>query len=152
MQVCEMAEGVRRRLFQDEDPVAGTGGSGGRGRGSEPGAGEGENITNSLLEQIKLEQEAARDRWNFDFEKEEPLPGRWEWVRKGESRFENFGEDQDEYFLAREQPEAPDQDSNHSDVFLDAHASMTLAQDDPGQETQRPSENDSRAEDSGPMR
>ncbi|XP_046394369.1 cyclin-dependent kinase inhibitor 1B-like [Ischnura elegans] len=30
---------------------------------------------------VAEERQRARERWNFDFEKEEPLEGRYEWVR-----------------------------------------------------------------------
>ena len=32
--------------------------------------------------------EQAKQRWNFDFEKEQPLPGRYEWVKLDEHRNE----------------------------------------------------------------
>ena len=55
---------VKRRLFppshhQDED--------------------EGNQIQ-PLLDLLTLNKE-AREKWNFDFEREEPLPGRWQWEK-----------------------------------------------------------------------
>lgn len=127
--MAEYREGVRRRLtFQDADSSD-----------SNPRSevGEGENITNSLLEQMRVDAEDARTRWNFDFEKEEPLPGRWQWVKKGEPRFESFGaieaEDNDEYFLANDHLINENSDSN--DVFVDASNSNINIQTDNGNAT-----------------
>ncbi|EZA50613.1 cyclin-dependent kinase inhibitor 2 isoform X2 [Ooceraea biroi] len=64
---------VRRRLFQDTD---------------DNNDGEGDNFVNRLLEEDRRQKELCKQRWNFDFEKEEPLPGRYEWVKLDDHRNE----------------------------------------------------------------
>ncbi|XP_075234571.1 uncharacterized protein LOC142332177 [Lycorma delicatula] len=43
-------------------------------------AGHEDNAANSLLEIIRRDNQRAREKWNFDFETETPLEGRWEWT------------------------------------------------------------------------
>lgn len=62
---------VRRRLFQDDDNEQQT----------NLNSAVQENVANYLFEEARRSRENARERWNFDFEKEEPLPGRYEWVK-----------------------------------------------------------------------
>lgn len=64
-------QGVRRRLFQDDDKV-------------EENSSVEDNYMNCLYEETRKTRENAKRRWNFDFEKEEPLPGRYEWVKVDE--------------------------------------------------------------------
>ncbi|XP_076175820.1 uncharacterized protein LOC143151005 isoform X2 [Ptiloglossa arizonensis] len=64
---------VRRRLFQDEEPD--------NEPESERRSGVEDNLANCFLEEARKNRENAKQRWNFDFEKEEPLPGRYEWVK-----------------------------------------------------------------------
>lgn len=64
---------VRRRLFQDDDDDNET--ESGRNSGVE------DNIVNRFYEEARKNRENAKERWNFDFEKEEPLPGRYVWVK-----------------------------------------------------------------------
>lgn len=56
----------KRRLFQDDQTL------------------EIDCIPNTVTEVIQQSNEAAKQKWNFDFEKEEPLEGDWEWERVGE--------------------------------------------------------------------
>ncbi|XP_011145786.1 cyclin-dependent kinase inhibitor 1 isoform X2 [Harpegnathos saltator] len=72
---------LRRRLFQDdEDDDSGqsTNSESGDGQTSN---GENDNLANRLFEEARRNRENAKKRWNFDFENEVPLPGRYEWVR-----------------------------------------------------------------------
>ncbi|XP_069696092.1 uncharacterized protein [Periplaneta americana] len=43
--------------------------------------GSGDNFINTLQEEARRDNEEAKIRWNFDFEHEMPLPGRWQWER-----------------------------------------------------------------------
>nr|XP_012232109.1 PREDICTED: cyclin-dependent kinase inhibitor 2-like isoform X3 [Linepithema humile] len=65
---------VRRRLFNDDDNEV-----------------EQNNITNHLSseEEIQREREKSKERWNFDFEKGEPLTGRYEWEKVSEDGTES---------------------------------------------------------------
>ncbi|XP_020289072.1 uncharacterized protein LOC109857228 isoform X2 [Pseudomyrmex gracilis] len=56
---------VRRKLFQDDkdDPC------------------DKEKRKEQILEEVRRQSEQSKLRWNFDFEKEIPLPGRYEWVK-----------------------------------------------------------------------
>lgn len=65
---------VRRRLFDDDDDDDDE---------REPGlySGVEDNLVNRVFEEARKSRETAKQRWNFDFEKEEPLPGRYEWVK-----------------------------------------------------------------------
>ncbi|XP_017788384.1 PREDICTED: uncharacterized protein LOC108570958 [Habropoda laboriosa] len=65
---------VRRRLFQDDDDDDNETESG-RNSGVE------DNLANCFFEEARKNRENAKERWNFDFEKEEPLPGRYVWVK-----------------------------------------------------------------------
>ncbi|XP_043253186.1 cyclin-dependent kinase inhibitor 2-like isoform X3 [Colletes gigas] len=67
---------VRRRLFQDDEVDTG------RRSGIE------DNLANCFFEEARKNRENAKQRWNFDFEKEEPLPGRYEWVKLDQDRNE----------------------------------------------------------------
>ena len=49
--------------------------------GAEDSSGATDNIRNILQEELQKDREAAMLRWNFDFENEVPLPGRWVWER-----------------------------------------------------------------------
>lgn len=62
---------VRRRLFQDDE----------NDRQASLDSVMHENVANYLFEEARRTRENAKERWNFDFEKEEPLPGRYEWVK-----------------------------------------------------------------------
>ncbi|KAG6803403.1 hypothetical protein HZU73_01322 [Apis mellifera caucasica] len=64
---------VRRRLFQDDDDDNET--ESGRNSRIE------DNVANCFFEEARKYRENAKERWNFDFEKEEPLPGRYVWVK-----------------------------------------------------------------------
>ncbi|KAJ9600774.1 hypothetical protein L9F63_001054, partial [Diploptera punctata] len=61
---------VCRRLFNDEND------------GEENTTGEIDNLENLIKEELQRDREAAMRRWNFDFENEVPLPGRWVWERE----------------------------------------------------------------------
>ncbi|CAD1479805.1 unnamed protein product, partial [Heterotrigona itama] len=63
---------VRRRLFEDD------------GDEETPRSSAVEDNANYILEEARKNRENAKQRWNFDFENEEPLPGRYEWVRLDE--------------------------------------------------------------------
>ncbi|XP_053972942.1 uncharacterized protein LOC128887622 isoform X2 [Hylaeus anthracinus] len=69
---------VRRRLFQDEE--------GDNESVSERRSGIEDNLANCFLEEARKNRENAKQRWNFDFEKEEPLPGRYEWIKLDQER------------------------------------------------------------------
>ncbi|XP_044002572.1 cyclin-dependent kinase inhibitor 1-like isoform X2 [Aphidius gifuensis] len=69
---------VRRKLFVDDEESS----SGNNQRGAI------DNEANYFVENAKENLEKAKERWNFDFEKEEPLPGRYEWI-KGDEEFSN---------------------------------------------------------------
>lgn len=75
---------VRRRLFsQEESGVAPT--------VEQPGAAD--NIHNRLLEHLlSADRKEAARRWNFDFEQEKPLEGRWEWEPVQNSSVRRDGE------------------------------------------------------------
>ncbi|PSN47452.1 hypothetical protein C0J52_01934 [Blattella germanica] len=60
---------VCRRLQFDDEPAG------------EDHTGAVENYENELKEEMRRDAQAAMLRWNFDFENEVPLPGRWLWVR-----------------------------------------------------------------------
>ncbi|XP_076676158.1 uncharacterized protein LOC143373117 isoform X3 [Andrena cerasifolii] len=64
---------VRRKLFQDDDDD--------NERDSERNSGVEDNLVNCFFEEARKNRENAKERWNFDFEKEEPLPGRYVWVK-----------------------------------------------------------------------
>ncbi|KAK9295528.1 hypothetical protein QLX08_010172 [Tetragonisca angustula] len=68
---------ARRKLFEDDDDDETV-----RNSGVE------DNIANCIFEEAKKNLENAKQRWNFDFEKEQPLPGRYEWVKLDEHRNE----------------------------------------------------------------
>jgi len=54
---------VKRRLFSPTEPAA-----------------EDDQLFDLHMALFTINKE-ARERWNFDFEKEEPLPGRWLWEK-----------------------------------------------------------------------
>ncbi|XP_043280386.1 cyclin-dependent kinase inhibitor 1-like isoform X2 [Venturia canescens] len=60
---------VRRRLFVDADENEGH------------GQGLSENRTNEFFEDARNNLEQAKERWNFDFVTETPLPGNYVWVK-----------------------------------------------------------------------
>lgn len=60
---------VSRRLFQEEEDRR------------DLNAGVEDNYANCLFEEARKHREEAKKRWNFDFEKEVPLPGNYEWVK-----------------------------------------------------------------------
>ena len=64
---------VRRKLFQDDDDD--------NERDLERNSGVEDNLVNCFFEEARKNRENAKERWNFDFEKEEPLPGRYVWVK-----------------------------------------------------------------------
>ncbi|XP_063988917.1 uncharacterized protein LOC135168549 isoform X2 [Diachasmimorpha longicaudata] len=64
---------VRRRLFKDDEDDSTT----------EP-RGNADNEANSFMEKARESFEQAKEKWNFDFEKGEPLPGRFEWIKADE--------------------------------------------------------------------
>ncbi|XP_076619305.1 uncharacterized protein LOC143340841 isoform X2 [Colletes latitarsis] len=109
---------VRRRLFQD-DEVDNEGDSGRR-------SGVEDNLANCFFEEARKNRENAKQRWNFDFEKEEPLPGRYEWVKLDRdrneirnqlescNRVENMQAVQDDHVTIAEHPEDKD-DENMTD-------------------------------------
>lgn len=69
----ENRENVRRRLFPPEEGALALTG---------PLAGEADNAHNRFLEQLlNADRAAAVQRWNFDFERERPLDGKWQWER-----------------------------------------------------------------------
>ncbi|KAL0107696.1 hypothetical protein PUN28_014774 [Cardiocondyla obscurior] len=61
---------VRRRLFQDD--------------GDNDDQQKFENSENRFSEEMRLQLEQSTKRWNFDFVRGEPQPGRYEWVRLDE--------------------------------------------------------------------
>ncbi|XP_015114739.1 cyclin-dependent kinase inhibitor 1 isoform X2 [Diachasma alloeum] len=64
---------VRRRLFKDDEDEATT----------EP-QGNADNEANRFVEKARESFEQAKEKWNFDFDKGEPLPGRYEWIKADE--------------------------------------------------------------------
>jgi hypothetical protein len=44
-------------------------------------AGTGDGHVNILQEEMRSDMEVAIQRWNFDFENEVPLEGRWQWEK-----------------------------------------------------------------------
>ncbi|KAG7198343.1 hypothetical protein KM043_005737 [Ampulex compressa] len=64
---------VRRKLFPDDE--------GDEEEARNLSAGAEDNYANRFFEEARRSREIAKERWNFDFEKEEPLPGRYEWVK-----------------------------------------------------------------------
>nr|XP_031834586.1 uncharacterized protein LOC116427891 isoform X1 [Nomia melanderi] len=116
---------VRRRLFQDDANENENNRS--RNTGIE------DNIANCFFEEARKNRENAKERWNFDFEKEEPLPGRYVWVKLDQhgneignpletrNRVENLqvmqDEDaQDDDFSMQEQPEDKDDEKMSDSV------------------------------------
>ncbi|XP_015432265.1 PREDICTED: uncharacterized protein LOC107188484 isoform X1 [Dufourea novaeangliae] len=109
---------VRRRLFQDnEDENHGD---------SDRNSGVEDNLANCFYEEARKNRENAKERWNFDFEKEEPLPGRYVWVKLDQhgnevgnpletrNRVENLqivhdDDAQDDDFAMQDQPEDKDE-------------------------------------------
>ncbi|KAK0074426.1 hypothetical protein PV325_008342 [Microctonus aethiopoides] len=81
--------GVRRRLFADEEDNNETSGSGMK----QNQLGKLENDVNCFIEETRNDMDNAKKKWNFDFEKEEPLPGQYEWVKVGENFSENNSND-----------------------------------------------------------
>ncbi|KAK2587273.1 hypothetical protein KPH14_003003 [Odynerus spinipes] len=61
---------VRRRLFQEDDD-----------RRRDLNTGVEDNVANCFFEEVRKHREEAKKRWNFDFEKEIPLPGNYQWVK-----------------------------------------------------------------------
>ena len=51
----------------------------------------------------------AKERWNFDFKNERPLPGKWEWVKEG-----NDGKE-----IADSLPETPDHEKVEADPTIE---------------------------------
>ncbi|XP_014483540.1 PREDICTED: uncharacterized protein LOC106749026 isoform X2 [Dinoponera quadriceps] len=81
----DQQEGIRRRnvcrrLFQDDvdSNEQSTNDKNDNGRTSN---GENDNLVNRLFEEARRDRDNAKERWNFDFENEVPLSGRYEWVR-----------------------------------------------------------------------
>jgi hypothetical protein len=62
---------VRRRLNFDDAENTET--------PSGPSEGLGSEHLNSIEGELRMDLEAATLRWNFDFENEVPLEGRWQW-------------------------------------------------------------------------
>ncbi|XP_076394001.1 uncharacterized protein LOC100883023 isoform X3 [Megachile rotundata] len=75
MQEARRGHSARRKLFQDDEDDEG---ESGRKSGVE------DNIANCFYEEARKNRQNAKERWNFDFEKEEPLPGRYMWVKLDE--------------------------------------------------------------------
>ncbi|XP_046835291.1 UPF0329 protein ECU05_1680/ECU11_0050-like isoform X2 [Vespa crabro] len=65
---------VRRRLFQEDEEIGG-------GRTRDLNTGIEDNVANCFFEEVRKHREEAKKRWNFDFEKEIPLPGNYQWVK-----------------------------------------------------------------------
>ncbi|XP_011304289.1 uncharacterized protein [Fopius arisanus] len=65
---------VRRRLFKDDDDDGETSGP----RGTD------DNEANIFMEEARKNFQNAKEKWNFDFAKNEPLPGRWQYVKANE--------------------------------------------------------------------
>ncbi|CAD6237160.1 GSCOCG00002172001-RA-CDS [Cotesia congregata] len=65
-------QNVRRRLFTDTDDNQEN------NEEEKTTQGNDDNLANRLIEETRFE---AKERWNFDFEKDEPLNGQWEWVK-----------------------------------------------------------------------
>ncbi|XP_053598734.1 uncharacterized protein LOC103573347 [Microplitis demolitor] len=64
-------QSVRRKLFADDNEDDSD-------EDNKTTQGNDDNLANRLIEETRFE---ARERWNFDFEKGEPLTGQWEWVK-----------------------------------------------------------------------
>nr|XP_034171241.1 uncharacterized protein LOC117600233 isoform X1 [Osmia lignaria]XP_034171242.1 uncharacterized protein LOC117600233 isoform X1 [Osmia lignaria] len=75
MQEERRGHSARRKLFQEDDDNESK---------SERNSGVEDNIANCFYEEARKNRENAKERWNFDFEKEEPLPGRYVWVKLDE--------------------------------------------------------------------
>ncbi|XP_034171241.2 uncharacterized protein LOC117600233 isoform X1 [Osmia lignaria lignaria] len=75
MQEEKRGHSARRKLFQEDDDNESK---------SERNSGVEDNIANCFYEEARKNRENAKERWNFDFEKEEPLPGRYVWVKLDE--------------------------------------------------------------------
>ncbi|XP_029173858.1 cyclin-dependent kinase inhibitor 1-like isoform X1 [Nylanderia fulva] len=58
-------QSVRRRLFVEQD-------------------GEEENVCNHIREDSQRKAEEDMKKWNFDFKRGVPLPGRYEWIKLDE--------------------------------------------------------------------
>lgn len=73
---------IARQLFQKDDDV---------NNGDENGQNEIDhnNVLDRIAEEIRESQNDARRRWNFDFQNEVPLPGRYQWVRVNNNHGEN---------------------------------------------------------------
>ncbi|XP_012282474.1 uncharacterized protein DDB_G0283697 isoform X2 [Orussus abietinus] len=81
---------VRRRLFADDEG------------GQDGGPGEEDNLKNQLNEEIKRHRDEAKKRWNFDFEKEKPLPGRFEWTKLDERGNDVHSDEEEEGMGSKE--------------------------------------------------
>ncbi|XP_032677798.1 cyclin-dependent kinase inhibitor 1-like isoform X2 [Odontomachus brunneus] len=69
---------VCRKLFQDDDEEPKSPNSeNNKGQTN----GENDNFANCLFEEARRNLENAKEKWNFDFENEVPLSGRYEWVK-----------------------------------------------------------------------
>ncbi|XP_033211106.1 cyclin-dependent kinase inhibitor 1-like isoform X2 [Belonocnema kinseyi] len=79
---------VRRRLFSD---------------GEKPG--NSDNGLNIAIEEHKKDLEKAKERWNFDFVEEKPLPGRYEWEKYDKEKIE-VAEEKTKAECAKEEPKA----------------------------------------------
>ncbi|XP_076236890.1 uncharacterized protein LOC143180806 isoform X2 [Calliopsis andreniformis] len=125
---------VRRKLFQD----AGDDSDGEPGRNS----GVEDNIVNRFFEEARKNRANAKERWNFDFEKEEPLPGRYVWVKVDQdgneignpletsNRIENLQimqdeEAQDDDVTMQEQSEDKE-DNKMIDAYFERHKTAVI--------------------------
>ncbi|XP_014610743.1 PREDICTED: uncharacterized protein LOC106790405 isoform X1 [Polistes canadensis] len=75
----DVQEGIRfrsvcRRLFQEEEEIEG-------GPRRDLNTGNEDNVVNCFFEEARKHREEAKKKWNFDFEKEIPLAGNYQWVK-----------------------------------------------------------------------
>ncbi|XP_043478238.1 cyclin-dependent kinase inhibitor 2-like isoform X3 [Leptopilina heterotoma] len=69
---------VRRRLFEDEDKHD-----------------DKDNNINLVSEERRRHLEQAKEKWNFDFEKEKPLPGNYQWIKVNKKETSKQEENED---------------------------------------------------------
>jgi hypothetical protein len=101
----EGRQNVRRRLNFDDvesgDAVAGP---------NENSPEMGGDYLNIIQEEMRTDLDIAKQRWNFDFENEVPLEGRWQWEKVSPS----------EPSTVQEQPEAENEEPENGLSELEA--------------------------------
>ncbi|XP_029036240.2 uncharacterized protein LOC114872802 [Osmia bicornis bicornis] len=111
MQEERRGHSARRKLFQEDDDNES---KSGRNSGVE------DNIANCFYEEARKNRENAKERWNFDFEKEEPLPGRYVWVKLDEHGNE-IGAPLDSSNRVENLRTMQEEDTQDDDVTMEEH-------------------------------